>query len=119
MVFTSGANVPALQAVVNVTGTGDATYCYVVINGTKYTSAASGLTVERGDVITLGLYAHSGYSIPATVTVDGEVVYSVEGVNAVTYDWTVPTNVSEVTIELDDSGWLSPLGIGTVAITTS
>lgn len=104
---------------VTITGTGHETDCYAMVNGVKYTSETSGIETPTGTIITLGLYAHSGYFIPATVTINGEVVYSVEAVDTVTYDWVVPTNVSGITIELDDSGYLSQLGIGTVAIITS
>ena len=39
------------EVTITIAGTGNASYCYVSINGVKYTSAAT-LTVERGTVIT-------------------------------------------------------------------
>ena len=87
---------------VTITGSGAATYCQVVINGQTYTSAASGIEVSAGDVITFRVYS-AQKSTPGKVTINGEVVASVTGTvdgNGITHEWTVPKGCASISIQL-------------------
>lgn len=87
---------------VTITGSGAATYCQVVINGQTYTSAASGIEVSAGDVITFTVYS-AQKSTPGKVIINGEVVASVTGTaagNGITHEWTVPKGCASISIQL-------------------
>lgn len=87
---------------VTITGTGNTSRCYVTINGTTYTAAASGIEVSTGDIITFAVKATINAAMPYTyVSIDGEKVVSAS-VNSrlYTYEWTVPEGVTEVSIAL-------------------
>lgn len=105
-----GGNQPTTKEyTVNITGTGSSTYCYVTINGTKYTSAKT-LTVPEGTKISCTVsVAVGGYDGNAYVTLNGTKVLSQKG----TYQYTVTSNC---TIQLNYNGTLT---IGNIAITTS
>ena len=83
-------------AIVTITGTGNSTYCYATINGTKYSAAASGISVMPGDTITFGVYGGDGYY--GRVTIDGNMVlFTSDGITR-THNWTVPDGVKTVSI---------------------
>ena len=98
---------------VTITGTGDSTFAYAVVNGSKYSSPASGKSVTTGDVITFGV-AGFGSSALGTVTINGTVVLSNGSETAQTYAWTVPAGVTAVTIALSYNAVY-----GTITVTTS
>lgn len=102
-------------ALVTITGTGNASYCYVTINGTKYNASASGIEVMPGDVIRFGVRGYSS-AYNGTVTIDGAQVVSVTNTTTKTYDWTVPEEVSEITISLS---YQSSRTLGRITVTTS
>lgn len=110
-------------AIVTITGTGNATYCYATINGTKYSSAAVNIEVIPGDVITFGVCGPSnsigGYD--GFVEIDGVEVLTAPGSQTQTtktYDWTVPDGVTSISISL---AYLTSAGVsrGTIVVTTS
>ena len=73
---------------VTITGTGNATYCYATINGTKQYSAGTH-EVYAGDTITFGVYGQGkSYGF---VKIDGTQVLKVTNGSTQTYDWTVPS----------------------------
>lgn len=84
---------------VTITGTGDSSNCYATINGTKYTSAASGIEVVAGDVITFAVYGYSN-TMKGIITIDGTQVVSVTRRKTETYDWTVPEGIETISISL-------------------
>ena len=83
---------------VTITGSGNATYCYATINGTKYSGAGT-CEVMAGDKITFGVYGTST-SYPGRVTINGTIALSVNTTALRTYDWTVPDGVAVVTINM-------------------
>lgn len=85
-----------MACTVKITGTGSSTYCYVTINGTKYTSAAT-LTVEEGTVVTCGVRA---YKSTAEIYVNGQVVKSSTSNTTITYEHTLS---NDATIEMNYS----------------
>lgn len=82
---------------VTITGSGNATYCKVTINGVAYTAAAT-LEVLAGDTITFDVRG-TGSGV-CRVTIDDVEVASATGKSA-TYDWTVPDGLSAIAIELN------------------
>lgn len=84
-------------ASVTITGTGNSTYCYATVNGTKYSAAASNISVMPGDTITFGVYGYSStyYGI---VTIDDTEALKVTGRTTKTYNWTVPDGVKSISI---------------------
>lgn len=97
---------------VTITGSGHSTYCYVTINGTTYTEAASDITVAAGATIVFSGYGSSGY-----VTIDGDTVAS-GGSGARTYTWTVPAGISQISIAMAHStSFVSRYGRITVTTT--
>lgn len=95
-----------------ITGTGNSTYSYATINGTTYTAAASGIEVMAGDVISFTIMADG--SKTASLTIDGEIVLSYEPFGTGTYDWTVPSGISAISITLAYSSYT-----GNITVTTS
>lgn len=105
---------PATTIVVTITGSGNSSKCYAIINGTKQYSAGTH-EVNAGDTITFGVSGHPEF--PGFVKVDGTKVLEVTKPSAKTYDWTVPSGISTVEIAMT---FLSSSGIyaGTITVTT-
>lgn len=88
---------------------------YVTIDGTKYSSAAGGIEVMAGDVITFGIRGYSTKYV-GEVTIDGVSVATSTDKNVTTYEWTVPEGISEIAIAFS---YTSEPGYGTITVTTS
>lgn len=88
---------PVTPASVTITGTGNATYCYATVNGSKYSAAASGISVMPGDTITFGVYGYSSIYY-GRVTIDGKQALNVTIGTTMTYNWTVPDGVKTISI---------------------
>ena len=84
---------------VTITNSGDANYCYVKINETKYWLVTSGLEVEPGSTIELCLRARSS-SVRGYIYVNGNAVKTIASTTVQTYKWTVPEDCGEITIEM-------------------
>lgn len=100
-VFCTGVVVPEIPPkpiTVEITGSGSSQYCYVTINGKKYTTASSGIEVCAGDVVTFSIYADM---YTGTVTIDGKTVLANAGDAVVErYSWTVPEGITSIVIAL-------------------
>ena len=83
---------------VTITGTGNATYCYAIINGTTQYSAGTH-EVNAGDTITFGVFGNRNYS--GSVTIGGKRVLRVTSGSTETYDWIVPDGISTVEIAME------------------
>ena len=114
-VFFRRRGEPPATVDVTITGAGNATYCYAIINGTKQYSAGTH-KVNAGDTITFGVYGKS-LSIFGSVTIDGAEVLKVTSDAVKTYDWTVPSGISTIEIEMTVAPFPNPLGI--ITVTTS
>ena len=90
---------PPAKVNVSVTGTGNATYCYATINGTKRSAAATGITVRAGNKITFAVYGRSTTYYGA-VTIDGTEALRVTNQTTRQYEWTVPDNITSAVISL-------------------
>lgn len=104
-------------AAVTITGTGNATYCYATINGTKYSGAASNIEVMPGDVITFGVYGRSS-TYYGRVTIDGTQVLNVTNQTTQTYNWTVPDGVKTISIAMAYTSTSSQRN-GRITVTTN
>lgn len=86
------------SALVNITGNGSETYCFCIINGTTYVSAAVDIEVRQGDIITLYVRSNTTASM-ASITINDVAVW--RGYNqAQTYEWVVPDGVTSIVINL-------------------
>lgn len=112
MVFVAGAGAVSLRTSVSVTitGSGDSSYCYTTINGTKYYSAAF-LNVNSGEKITFYVDIDAG-----SITIDGEQITDASGGLGGEYTWTVPSGITTITIALTSTTW--PLS-NSITVTTS
>lgn len=105
---------------VKITGTGSSSSCYVTLNGTKYTAAASNLSAMTGDTITFGISRGSssgGYpssSSSGTIKLNGTTIFTASAGDAPpsssqtasTLNWVIPKGTQTVTIKLTvGSGW--------------
>ena len=90
---------PATTITVTITGAGDSSKCYAIINGTKQYSAGTH-EVKAGDTITFGVYGID-LSTPGWVEIDGTRVLKVTNKTTKTYDWTVPSGISTIEIAMD------------------
>lgn len=113
--FTRRGKTPPKPALVTITGTGNATYCYATVNGTKYTAAASGIEVMAGDFIGFSICGYSN-SYKGQVTIDGTTVLTATSKTVTTYAWTVPEGVSEIAIAIS---FTSGRNYGTITVTTA
>ena len=104
-------------ASVTITGTGDATDCYATINGTKYSTAGSNISVMPSDMITFGVYGSTS-QFCGIVTIDVNQVLFVNDKTTKTYNWTVPDGVKTISIKFDyDSFYYTKQGRITVTTT--
>lgn len=110
-VFASRQIVPPTPIAVTITGSGNSTYCYAIINGAKQYSAGTH-EVNAGDTITFGVY---GKSYAGTITIDGTPVLKVTNGSTQTYDWTVPRGISTIEIAMA----LPTTSTGRIAVTTA
>lgn len=85
------------RATVTLTGSGSATNCYALINGTTYYSATNNIEVQSGDIITFCVYGKSSTYYGA-VTIDGTRKLYVTGEMTNTYNWEVPFGVTNISI---------------------
>ena len=83
---------------VTITGTGNTTYCYATIGGTKRYGAGT-YEVMPGDKITFGVYGRSS-SYYGRVTIDGQQVLNVTNQTTQTYEWTVPEDISAISMQM-------------------
>lgn len=84
---------------VTITSSGNASYCYVTINGTKYSSETSGIEVEAGSEIGLSVRARSS-SVRGYIYINGTTVKTVQTTMVQTYDWIVPNDCKTISIAL-------------------
>lgn len=107
------------SATVTITGSGNSTYCYALINGRKYvTTPASGdLTVNHGDMITFGVYGYSS-TYYGRVTIDGTQVLNVTDRTTHTYNWTVPDVVKTISIAMTYNSTTTRIN-GRITVTTT
>lgn len=87
-----------IPVTLNLTGSGNTSYCYVTINGTKRYSAGS-YQVTSGDVVTFGVYGYSA-TYYGNVTIDDVEVLHSTGRTTLEYQWTVPNDKAARTIQL-------------------
>ena len=105
---------PVLPIAVTITGTGDSSKCYAIINGTKQYSAGTH-KVCAGDTITFGVRGNP-YTSYGSITIDGTRVLVVQGTITQTYDWTVPNGISTIEIAMV---YNTGLQYGTITVTTA
>lgn len=94
----------ATPIVVTITGSGDAYYCYAIINGTKQYEAGTH-EVNAGDTITFGL--RGGDDEASSLVINGALVLIAPPSQNKTYDLTVPSGVSSIKISMLFSGGFS------------
>lgn len=102
-------------AVIN--GSGNASYCYVNINGKKYTSKQKEIAVTAGDAITFSVYGKSA-TYYGEVTIDGEQVLEVTDSTTSTYSWTVPSGIAMIIISMTYT-YTSSKRNGRITVTTT
>ena len=93
-----GGSAAPSPVAVTITGEGNTTYCYATINGTKYYGAGS-YEVMPGDKITFGVYGRNTTNY-GRVTIDGQQVLNVTNQTTQTYEWTVPDDISAITMQM-------------------
>jgi hypothetical protein len=96
--FVAGESSPT-KSIIAITGSGNSSYCYAIINGTKYSSATSNVEVTSGDIITFGVYGQ-GNNVEGIVEINGVDVLTVTDQTTKTYNWTVPNGVEAINISL-------------------
>lgn len=104
--------VPPSTIAVTITGTGDSSKCFVIINDTKQYSAGTH-EVNVGDMITFGAWGSGSDFV--LVIIDGTKVLESTTNQLKTYDWTVPSDISTVEIAME----YSRRGRGTITVTTT
>lgn len=87
---------------VTITGTGDSKDCFVRWNNTDYYEPAS-FTVNAGDTMYFFIHggAYAGDSGIATVKINDQVVFSnTSATSTKSYAWTVPSDITKISIFL-------------------
>ena len=86
---------------VTITGTGDSKDCFVRWNNTDYYEQAS-FTVNAGDTMYFFIHggAYAGDSGIATVKINNQVVFSNPATSTKSYAWTVPSDITKISIVL-------------------
>lgn len=107
----------AIDTCAAITGSGSATYCYVNINGKKYSSSQKEIAVNAGDVITFSVYGKSA-TYYGEVTIDGEQVLEVTNSTTSTYSWTVPSGIAMIIISMTYKSTSSQRN-GRITVTTT
>lgn len=100
---------------VSITGSGDAYFGFVDIRGMTYTSAAGGIEVLTGDIITFTVVGVGSGDAEGKVVIDGAKVVSSANGNQASYEWEVPPGITRVDIAL---AYFS-IGAGVITVTTA
>ena len=90
---------PSLSAIINITGTGNTSYCYVTINGTKYSKSTSNIEVHPGDHIIFSVYGYSS-RYPGEVTINNTTVLTASSKTVETYTYNIPRGIKHISITL-------------------
>ena len=106
---------PSLSAIINITGTGNTNYCYVTINGIKYSKSTSNIEVHPGDQIIFNVYGSSKY--PGEVTINNTKVLTASSRNTETYTYNIPRGIKQISITLSYTS-TSNKKHGTITVTT-
>lgn len=110
---------PGLQEVqVTITGVGDSKDCFVQWDNTDYYEPAY-FTVNDGDTIYFFIHggAYAGDSGIATVKINDQVVFSNSATSTKSYAWTVPSDITKISIVL---GYTSNTSLAdNITVTTS
>lgn len=101
---------------VKLTGTGNTSYCYATINGTKRYGSGT-YEVDPGSTITFGVYGRSN-TYPGWVKVDDESILNVTSQSTKTVEWEIPSNVSAVNISFSYTSTSSQRR-GQITVTTN
>lgn len=109
--------IAVIPATVTITGTGNTTYCYATINGTKRYGAASNIEVKPGDTITFGVYGRSS-TYPGWVNINGSEALRVTNQSTQTYSWTVPAGTKTITMSMSYTSTSSQRR-GQITVTTN
>lgn len=112
--FSASDWVP-LAASVSITGSGNSTYCYATIGGTKRYGAGT-YQVTPGSTIVFSVYGRSA-TYKGTVTINGETELEVTNQSTQTYTWTVPNDVTQITIAMSYTSTSSSRR-GNITVTT-
>lgn len=99
----------ASTVAVTITGDGNDSYAFIVINGETITSAKNA-ELNAGDNISFTIGGSGGI-----VTIDGVTVASTASFATKTYDWTIPSGVKNISILLA----LVSFSHGEITVTTS
>lgn len=100
-----------------ITGNGDQDYCYLSINGTKYSTAGT-FDVLPGSVITFAVYSRTGTDYNGWVKINGVTVFNSSSGKLELYNWTIPNDVSSVRIDMEYKVILIP-AYGRFTVTTA
>ena len=100
---------------VSITGSGYEYFRFVNIHGMTYTSAASGIEVLTGDIITFTVAGAGSGDAEGKVVIDGAKVVSSTNGNQASYEWEVPPGITRVDIAL---AYFS-IGAGVITVTTA
>lgn len=109
--FSAAKEIP-----VTVTGRGNTSYCYATI-GSETVTAEGTYTAKSGSVITFGVYGSSKQS--GMVKIDGTRVLIARSNATETYDWTVPSDIVSINIDLSYHGTPARPTYGTITVTTA
>ena len=109
--FSAAKEIP-----VTVTGRGNTSYCYATIGGETVTAAGT-YTVKSGDTITFGVYGSPKSN--GSVKIDGTRVLIASSSATETYDWTIPSDISSIEIDLSYRGTPTRPTYGTITVTTA
>lgn len=90
--------VPPSTIAVTITGRGDSTYCYVIINDAIYHEAGTH-EVNSGDRINFGVFGRSTSNY-GSVTIDGTEALRVTNGSTKNYSWKVPSGISTIKIAM-------------------
>lgn len=115
-VFCTGSCAPNLPIVVTITGSGNSSNCYAIINGTKYYTETNNIKVMAGDTISFETYNNVSSTQSGFVKINGTQVTSSTTKGYITYDWTVSDGISNITIAIT---YYSSSGSGQIIVTTS
>ena len=102
---------------VTITGTGSSTYCWLTYNGIDHTDAGT-FQAKPGGVITFNVRGNSSSSYVGYVDIDGSRVAKTSASKLTSYEWTIPDNVTAITVNLvlyHDSTYI----IGRITVTTT
>lgn len=92
-----------VDVAMTISGTGNASGCYVSYNNSTYYTSGSTFSAAAGSTVILHIKGRSGGANASYISIDNTTVVTVATNTPTDYSWTVPNNITGANIVLQNN----------------